>query len=82
MFNFYIDKASFPNTLKQADITPFQKKMIQMIKTIIDQSAYYLLCKAIEKCLYDQIYGYNDSILLRPNATLEKTAGLSIQLLQ
>ena len=22
MFNFYIDKASFPNSLKQADITP------------------------------------------------------------
>ena len=43
MFNFYVDKASFPNSLKQADITPIHKKMTQMIKTTIDQSAYYLL---------------------------------------
>ena len=28
MFNFYIDKASFPNSLKQADITPVHKKKI------------------------------------------------------
>ena len=26
MFNFYINKASFPNHLKQADITPVHKK--------------------------------------------------------
>ena len=26
MFNFYIDKTSFPNSLKQADITPVHKK--------------------------------------------------------
>ena len=26
MFNFYIDKISFPNSLKQADITPVHKK--------------------------------------------------------
>ena len=25
MFNFYIDKTSFPNSLKQADITPVHK---------------------------------------------------------
>ena len=49
MFNFYIDKASFPNSLKQADITPVHKKMTQMIKTTIDQSAYYLLCLRLVK---------------------------------
>ena len=39
MFNLYIDKTSFPNSLKQADIIPFIKKMTQMIKATIDQSA-------------------------------------------
>ena len=63
LFNFYIDKTSFPNSLKQADITPVHKK-----DDTNDNNNYRpvsilpSLCKAFEKCLYDQIYAYTDSI--------------------
>ena len=63
-FNFYIDNTSFPNSLKQADITPAYKKDYAN-----DKSNYRLvrvlpsLSKTFEKCLYDQIYAYTDSIL-------------------
>ena len=36
-------------SLKHADITLVHKKMTQMIKTTIDQSAYYLLCLGLSK---------------------------------
>ena len=71
MFNFYIDKASFPNSLKQADITLVHKKMTQMIKTII-VSILLSMSKAFEKCLYDQIYAYTDSILSKAQCGFRK----------
>ena len=40
--------------------------MTQMIKTTIDQS------KAFEKCLYDQIYAYTDSILSKAQCGFRK----------
>ena len=83
MFNFYIDKASFPNSLKQADITPVHKKMTQMIKTTIDQSAYYLLCLSLSKSVCMMKFTFTLIVFfLRPNAALEKATVLSIQLLQ
>ena len=83
MFNFYIDKASFPNSLKQADITPVHKKMTQMIKTTIDQSAYYLLCLRLSKSVCMIKFMLTLIVFfLRPNAALEKATVLSIQLLQ
>ena len=83
MFNFYIDKASFPNSLKQADITPVHKKMTQMIKTTIDQSAYYLLCLRLSKSVCKIRFMLTVIVFfLRPNTVLEKATVLSIQLLQ
>ena len=49
MFDFYIDKTSFSNSLKKVDITPVHKNMTQMIKTTTDQLAYYLLCLRLSK---------------------------------
>ena len=83
MFNFYIDKASFPNSLKQADIAPVHKKITQMITTTIDQSAYYLLRLRFSKsvCMIKFMLTLI-AFFLRPNAALEKATVLSIQLLQ
>ena len=82
MFNFYIDKASFPNSLKQADITPVHKKN-DMIKLTIDQSAYYLLCLRLSKSVCMIKFMLTLIVFfLRPNAALEKATVLSIQLLQ
>ena len=80
MFNFYIDKTSFLNSLKKADITPVHKKDDTDDKNNYRSvSILPSLSKAFEKCLYDQIYAYIDSIL---SAVLEKATVLSIQLLQ
>ena len=73
MFNFYIDKTSFPNGLKRADITPVHKK-----DDTNDQNNYrpvsilLSLFKAFEKCLYDQIYAYTDSILSKAQCGFRK----------
>ena len=57
MFNFYIDKASFPNSLKQADIAPVHKKDDTNDKNNYRPvSILPSLSKAFKKCLYDQIY--------------------------
>ena len=64
MFNFYIDKTSFPNSLKQADVTLVHKK-----DDTNDKNNYTPVrilpsfSKAFEKCLFDQIYAYIDGIL-------------------
>ena len=65
MFNFYIDKISFPNSWKKADITPVQKKKDDTNDKNNYRPVIILpsLSKAFEKCLYDQIYSYTDSIL-------------------
>ena len=56
MFNFYIGKASFPNSLKQAYITPVHKKDDTNDKKSYRAVSMLLsLSKAFEKCLYDQI---------------------------
>ena len=70
-------------SLKHADITLVHKKMTQMIKTTIDQSADYLLCLRLPKsvCMIKFILTLI-VFFLRSNAALEKATVLSIQLLQ
>ena len=64
IFNFYIDKTSFPNSLKQPDITPVHKKDDTNDKNnYVPVSLLPSLPKDFEKCLYYQIYAYTDSIL-------------------
>ena len=73
MFNFYIDKTSFPNSLKQADITPDHKKDDKNDKNNYRPvSILPSLPKAFEKCLYDQIYAYTDSILSKAQCSFRK----------
>ena len=61
IFNFYIDKTSFPNSLKQADMTPVHKKDDTNDKDNHRQvSILPSLSKASRKCLYDQIYAYTE----------------------
>ena len=56
MFNCYINKASFPNSLKQADISPVHKKDDTNDKNNYRPvSILPSLSKAFKKCLYDQI---------------------------
>ena len=83
MFNFYIDKISFRNSLKQADITPVSKKDDTNDKKTIDQSAYYLLYLRLLKsaCMTNFILTLI-VFFLRSNEVLEKATVLSIQLLQ
>ena len=83
MHNFYIDKASFPNSFKQADITPVHKKDDANDKKTIDQLAYYLLCLRLSKSVCRIKFMLSLIVFfLRPNAALEKTTVLNIQLLQ
>ena len=57
--------------------------MTQMIKTTIDQSAYYLLCLSLSKSACMMKFTLTLIVFfLRPNAALEKATVLSIQLLQ
>ena len=73
MFNFYIDKASFPNSLKQADITPVHKKDETSDKNNYRPvSILPSFSKAFEKCLYDQIFAYTDSILSKVQCGFRK----------
>ena len=46
MFNFCIDKRSFPNRLKQENITPVHKN------TTINRLAYHLLCLRLLKNVF------------------------------
>ena len=70
-------------SLKHADITPIHKKMTQMIKTTIDQSAYYLFCLSLPKSFCMIKFTFTLIVFfLRPNAALEKATVHSIQLLQ
>ena len=83
MFNFYIEKISFPNSLKQADITTVHKKDDTNDKTTIDQSAYYLLCLRLSKSVCMIKFMLTLIVFfLKPNVVLEKATVLSIQLLQ
>ena len=63
-FSLYIDKTSFPNSLKQAHITPVHKK-----GDTNDKNNYRPVTKLpylpepFENCLYDQINAYTSSII-------------------
>ena len=73
MFNFYIDKGSFLNSLKQADITPVHKKDDTNDKNNYRPvSILPSLPKAFEKCLYDQISAYTDSIFSKAQGSFRK----------
>ena len=73
MFNSYIDKASFPNSLKQADITPVYKKSDTNDKNNYRPvSILPSLSRPFEKCLYEQIYDYTDSILSKAQCGFRK----------
>ena len=64
IFNFYIDNNTFPNGLKKADIIPIYKKDDPFDKTNYRPiSILPVLSKPFERCLYDQIYEYIDTIL-------------------
>ena len=73
MFNFYIEKISFPNSLKQADIITVHKKDDANDKNNYRPvSILPPLSKTFEKCLYDQIYAYTDSILFKAQCGFRK----------
>ena len=73
MFNFYIDKTFFPNSLIQADITFVHKKDDTNDKNNYRQvSILPSLSKAFEKCLYDQICSYANSILSKGQCGFRK----------
>ena len=78
IFSFYINKTSFLHPLKQVDITLVQKKITPMIKSTVDQSAFYLSCLRLSKsvCMIKFILTRIASFL-RPSAVLEKAAVLS-----
>ena len=83
MFNFYIGKASFPNSLKQAYITPVHKKDDTNDKKTIEQSACYFPCLRLSKSVsMIKFMLLLIVFFLRPNAALEKATVISIQLLQ
>ena len=64
MFNFYIDNNTFPNGLKKVDIKLIYKKDYPFDKTYCRAiSILPILSKVFERCLYDQIYEYIDTLL-------------------
>ena len=85
MFNFYIDKASFPNSLKQADITPVHKKNNTNDKnnsrpvSILPSLSKSVCMKSVCMIKFTlTLIGF----FVRPHVALEKATVLSIQLLQ
>ena len=73
MFNFYIDKISFPNSLKQTAITPVHKEDdANDENNCRPVSILPSLSKAFEKCLYDQICSYASSILSKGQCGFRK----------
>ena len=78
MFNFYIDKKTFPDGLKKADIKPVYKKDDPFDKTNYRPiSILPVSSKPFEHCLYDQIYEYIDTVLLKVQCGFRK--GFSTQ---
>ena len=55
MFNFYIDNNTFPNVYKTDN--PFDKTNYRPISILA------VLSKPFERCLYDEIYEYIDTVL-------------------
>ena len=63
MFNYYIESNTFPKGLKKADIRPVYKKDDPFDKTNYRPIIILpVLSKTFERCLYDQIYEYVDTI--------------------
>ena len=78
IFNFHIDSNTFPNGLKKADIIPIYKKDDPFDKTNYRPiSILPVLSKPFERCLYDQIYEYIDTILSKVQCGFRK--GFSTQ---
>ena len=65
MFNFYIDNNTFPTVLKKADIKAVYKKFDPFDKTNY---------RPTERCLYDQIYEYTDTILPKVQCGFRKVS--------
>ena len=64
IFNFYINNNTFFNGLKKADINPIYKKDDPFDKNNYRPiSILPVLSKPFERCLYDQIYEYIDTVL-------------------
>ena len=77
MFNFYIDKRSFPNSLKQADLSPAHKKDDTNDKNNYRPvSILPSLSKTLEICLYDHIYAYTDNSLSKAQCGFRKGCGI------
>ena len=73
-FNFYIDNNTFPNGLKKADIKPVYKKDDLFDKTNYRPiSILPVLSKPFERCLYDQIYEYFDTVLSKVQCGFRKS---------
>ena len=78
MFNFYIYKNTFLNGLKKADIKPVYKKDDPFDKTNYRPiSILSVFSKAFERCLYDQMYEFIDTILSKVQCGFQK--GFSTQ---
>ena len=78
IFNFYIDNNTFPNGLKMADINPVYKKDDPFDKTNYRPiSILPVLSKPFERCLYDKIYEYIDTVLSKAQCGFRK--GFSTQ---
>ena len=66
-------QTSFPNSLKQLDITHVHKNNDTNDRSnYIPVSILPFLSKTFEKCLYDQIYAYTDSILSKSQCSFRK----------
>ena len=74
IFNFYIDNNTFPNGLKKADIKSLYKKDDPFDKTNYRPiSISPVLSKLFERCLYDQIYEYIDTVLSKVQCGFRKS---------
>ena len=74
IFNFYIDNNSFPNGLKKADIKLVYKKDDPVGKTKYRPiSILPILSKPFQRCLYDQIYEYIDTVLSKVQCGFRKS---------
>ena len=74
MFNFYIDNNDFPKWLKKANINLVLKKLTFLKKNNYRPiSILPIISKAFERCQYDQIFEYTNSVLSNACAALVLT---------
>ena len=73
MFNFYIDNNTFPNRVEKGDIKSIYNKDDPLDRTNYRPiSILPVLSKTFERCLYDQIYEYIDTILSKVQCGFRK----------